>query len=158
MPDLVRQRQASLKAIAQYAQLHPDHAGRCYENSEGKTDVVAFPAGEARRVYVYLSNQGYAYQIRQGKAALVWCGQALLPGETSTKYMGNAARALTLPFRTLSGALPVEKGAMDIYFGFAGRLTTMKMNAAGKVVCSKERFDEREFRSAFQFDARDTCP
>lgn len=157
--DLARQRQASLKAVSRHAWLHRDHFLRCADpDAEWHTDVVAFPASEAKRVYVYSFGRGYAYQILQGEAKLVWCGKTLVSGEIPTKYAGNAARALTFPLRTISGLLPVERGAMDIYSSFAGHLTTMRMNAAGKVVCSKERFDEGKFRSAFQFDARDTCP
>ncbi|MEF2277853.1 hypothetical protein V3W47_06040 [Deinococcus sp. YIM 134068] len=158
-PSLVGQRQASLDAIRRHAEVHPQTLERCGPvNWDVKTDVIAFPVERADRVYVQEGYQGRAYQIRRGVARLVWCGAHPQVGEQASKLGGNVERALGIPLRTASGVLPVERGGMDIFTGFAGVVTTSRMNAAGKLVCSKRRFDGREFRSGFQFDARDTCP
>ena len=75
----------------------------------------------------------------------------------SWKPSSNVLRALVFPLRTVAGTLPNE-GALDVFFGFSGHLTTRKLNAVGKITCTKDRFDEGEFCSSWQFDARDTCP
>lgn len=158
-PSLVGQRQVSLDAIRRHAEAHPRALERCGPvNWDVKTDVIAFPVGRADRLYVQEGYQGRAYQLRRGVARLVWCGAHPQVVEQASTLGGNAARALGVPLRTMSGVWPVEKVGLDIFTGFAGAVTTSRMNAAGKVVCSKRRFDEREFRSAFQFGTRDTCP
>ena len=119
--------------------------------------MVAFPAGRADRMYVFEAGAASAYQIRSGKAVLVWCGQAIDTPQGGWNPSSTVLRALTFPLRTVSGTLPLER-ALNVYLGFAGHLTTNTLNAAGKVTCARERFDEHEPRAAFQFDARDTCP
>ena len=73
---------------------------------------------------------------------------------------GNAAPALLYPFGTKWGRLPAETGGMDVFSSVAGTLTTQTLSAPGRVVCTKTRGDPvaGDFRSAFQFGARDTCP
>ncbi|MBB5232734.1 hypothetical protein [Deinococcus budaensis] len=158
--SLVEQRQAALEATRLHAEVFPKHLERCLDvGAESHTDVVAFPAGRADRVYIYGYNRGRAYLIRGGQARLVWCGERLLPERraAASAFRGNAARALSFPFRTAAGALPVERGEMDIFRSFAGRLSTLRMSRTGEIVCSQNHFEEGELRTAFQLDARDIC-
>ncbi|GGJ86118.1 hypothetical protein GCM10008939_32470 [Deinococcus aquiradiocola] len=136
----------------------------CGAAVDARTDIVAFPAGRSDRLYTYGYGIGRAYVLRGGKAQLVWCGKALYTRKDVARWAsslhGNAAHALSYPFGTKWGQLPVEKGGMEIYSAFAGTLTTMTMNPTGRILCSKTRGDPvaGEFRSAMQFRSDDTCP
>ncbi len=145
---------------------HTDPNVFCGAVVDARTDIVAFPAARSDRMYMYTYGYGIgrAYVLRGGRAQLIWCGKALYTRADAARWAsrlpGNAARALAYSFGTKWGRLPVETGGMDVFSSFAGTLTTMTVNAAGKIVCTRTRGDPvaGEFRSAFQFDARDTCP
>lgn len=73
----VERRQAALEATRLHAERFPQHRERCSDvGAESHTDVVAFPAGRADRVYISAYNRGRAYLIRGDQARLVWCGEA----------------------------------------------------------------------------------
>ena len=106
-------------------------------------------------MYVLSSGAAQGFQRRGNTLNVVWCG--LPTGSLAISKQSNLKYALFYGLKTVYGSAPHEE-ALDIYFSSGGRVTTKKMNAAGKIVCAKSRFDEKEPRSAFQFDARDTCP
>lgn len=155
--SLFQARQATLASRAE-----PDVF--CGAVVDARTDIVAFPAGRSDRMYTYGYGIGRAYVLRGGRAQLIWCGKALYTkgdaARWASRLRGNAAHALSYPFGTKWGRWPVETGSMDVFSSFAGTLTTMTVNAAGKIVCTRTRGDPvaGEFRSAVQFGADDTCP
>ncbi|GAA0521586.1 hypothetical protein [Deinococcus depolymerans] len=70
---LMAQRMASKEAVQEHSRLHPTHV--CAANGgDWHTDIVAFPAGRADRMYIFSAGAAWAFQIRSGQAALVWCG------------------------------------------------------------------------------------
>lgn len=161
-PSLVGQRQVVMRAASRQnlASQHPS----CGESVDARTNIVAFPAGRADRMYIYSLGIGRAYRWRRGLARLVWCGKAIYTPQDAKRWasplFGNAARALGYPFGSKWGRLPLETSGMDIYSDFAGTLTTARTDAAGWVLCTVSRGDPArgEFADVFQFDARDTCP
>lgn len=155
--SLVQARQATLVARAE-----PDVF--CGAAVDDHNEIVAFPAGRSDRLYIYGYSIGRAYALRAGRAQLIWCGKALYTKEDAARWAsklpGNAAHALVYPFGTKWGHWPAETGGMDVFSSFAGTLTTMTLNKAGKIVCSRTRGDlaAGDYRSAIQFGADDTCP
>ncbi|WP_424951363.1 hypothetical protein [Deinococcus sp.] len=138
----------------------------CGAAVDARNDIVAFPADRSDRLYTYGYGIGRAYVLRGGKTQLVWCGKALYTGQDAARWRSklrgnaNAVRALSYSFGTKWGRLPFETGGMDIYSDFSGTLTSMTLNAAGKIMCTKTWGDPvaGEFRSAIQFRPDDTCP
>jgi hypothetical protein len=136
----------------------------CGAAVDARTVIVAFPAGRSDRLYTYGYGVGRAYVVRGARAQLVWCGKALYTKEDAARWAsklpGNAARALSYPFGTKWGRLPVETGGMDVFSDFAGYLTTMTLGVSGKIVCTKTRGNPvaGHFRSGVQLGADDTCP
>jgi hypothetical protein len=157
-PSMTDQRRASLDAVLRHQQSHPERVLRCGGNQgDWHTDVIAFPAGRADRLYQLYAGAGYAYRVQGGQARLVWCGRAIAPTASNWKFSGAVRTALGFPLQTVGGALPRE-GAMTVYSAIAGRLTTRTQDAAGRVTCQKTRYTKGQPRSSFAFDARDTCP
>ena len=154
--SLAAQRMESRNAVQLHYKLYPTH-DCAYNGGEWHSDVVAFPVGRADRMYIFNMGAASAYRIKAGQARLVWCGLATDTPQGRWKPTSNVLRALVFPVRTTAGTLPNE-GALDVFFGSSGHLTTRKLSVSGIVTCSKERFDEGEFRTSWQFDARDTCP
>ncbi|MFC4637701.1 hypothetical protein [Deinococcus hohokamensis] len=154
--SLFEQRQATLASVDGHGKAHPRTLQRCtMAGGEWKTDVLAFPAGRADRLYIFAYGTARGYQVRRGVAHLVWCARAVNVPPDGWTYPSNVERVLIFPLRTFAGTLPRE-GALDVFRSFAGRLTTRKVDAAGRVICERTH-DTRNPRSAFEFQAIDTC-
>ncbi|WP_407538211.1 hypothetical protein Q0M94_08860 [Deinococcus radiomollis] len=79
-----------------HSKLHPAHVC-AYNGGEWHSDVVAFPAGRADRMYTFNDGAASAYQIRSGQARLVWCGQATDVPLNLWKPASNVLRVLIFP-------------------------------------------------------------
>lgn len=154
---LFDRRQLTLKAVDAHAKAHPLHLQQCSDpGGEWKTDVLAFPASSAARLYIFSNGTARGYQITGGVAHLVWCARFVNVPSDAWTYSTPVERALIFPLRTFAGSLPRE-GALDVFQSFAGTLTTRKLNSAGRVTCERTH-DTGNLRSAFQFTPIDTCP
>lgn len=154
--SLLKQRQVALTAVRAHSSQHAGHG--CPGNGgEWHSEVLAFPVGRADRVYLFNLGAASAYLVRGGQARLIWCGEATTPPTSGWNPRSPVLKALKFPVRTTAGTLPVERGGLDVIQGFAGRLTFLRLNPAGRVVCQRSTPDDGNLRTAFQFDAREHC-
>ncbi|WP_155297775.1 hypothetical protein [Deinococcus kurensis] len=153
---LVTARQQTLALTQQHDRQFPGH--RCTSGGQGDwhTEIVVFPTGRADRVYTFSYGVASAYQLAGHRTRLVWCAKAV--GAPEGWEPTALARALAFPLRTTAGALPAERGGLDVISSVAGQVLFTRLDGARRRVCQRATPPDETLRTAFRLNARDHCP
>ncbi|GGB52903.1 hypothetical protein [Deinococcus soli (ex Cha et al. 2016)] len=118
---------------------------------------MVFQTGRADRVYTFSYGVASAYQLGGHRTRLVWCAEAVGAPEGWTPTT-PLARALAFPLCTTAGAVPAQRGGLDVIPSVAGQVFFTRLDGAGRRVCQQATPPDETRPTALQFGTRDHCP